>query len=785
MTKLSAVLKSYILIAWRNLLRNRVTSVIHILGLMLGLTSGILISLVLLNMINWNRFHKNYANIQRLELNQTVNGNIFTGSTTPAPLAPALLAAYPGIRYAVRTIGSQSLVRFGDKALYQQGLYTEPDFFKLMTFPALEGNPAATLGNPNSIVLTQSAALRLFGKIDALGQTLVLDNSRPMKVGAVIRDVPGASTIQFDIVLPFALWAANDSTVRRWDYTYTQTWILLKPGGQLAVLNQLATHLVTENKTANKPSVFAFPLKNEMLYGNFQNGKDGPGKIYIVILMGLLAALVLLVACFNFINISTALAERRAREVGLRKTLGATRKLIILQFLGEAMLIAMLAVSLSALLAWALTPVISVFSEIQIGVLFANWRFWVLLLVMGLFTGLVAGSYPAFYLSRFLPVQVLRGHAGVVRKPSRMRSALVTFQFAVSAFFIAGVMFLTTQMNYVRDRPIGYEMEHLVDISANGALMEKFDLFKSKAKEIPGVLDVTSGMNSPIGIGGYWTWFDWPGKKPDQNFIIYATRINYDWIATTGVSLLEGRDFDPGYGRDSLSCLLNQAAVARLGLHSPVVGSRLGNMTVIGVVRDFVFNTFNTEVHPLILTYGNHADHILVRLAADDHAQAKIDRIRQLFKSLNPGYPFEQHFVREEWERLFRNDDRGFQLIDILGLTAVLISCMGLFGLASFIVERRTKEISIRKVLGMPPIALWTSLLKEFLGPVFIGLLIGLPVAVLLMAKLLTLIVYHLPLSAGMLLIAVASAVAIAMVTVTYHGIRASRINPVEALRSE
>ena len=778
------MLKSYFLIAWRNLVRNRVTSLINIFGLMLGLTSGILILLTLLHMINWNRFHKNYADIQLLELNQTLSGTIYTGSTTPAPLAPALVAEYPGIRYAVRTIASQSLVRFNDKALYQQGLYTEPDFFKLMTFPALEGNPAAALGSMNSIVLTRSAAIRLFGNTNAMGQTVVLNNSQPMIVGAVIRDVPTASTLQFDILMPLALRAANDSTVRSWNYWYTQTWILLRPGAKPTELNRLATRLVTENHTGSKPSVFAFPLKDEMLYSNFQNGRSSAGKIYLVIVMGTLAALVLLVACFNFINISTALAERRAREVGLRKTLGASRKSIILQFLGESMLIAIIAVGLSAFLAWALLPVISVFSDIPQAELFGNWQVWVLLPVLGLFTGLIAGSYPAFYLSRFRPVQVLRGSAGLSSRPSRTRRALVTFQFTVSIFFIVGVMFCTTQFNHAHTRSVGYEMEHLIDIRANGALADKFDLFRSKAKDIPGVLDITCGSSSLVGIGGDWTWFDWPGKRPDQNFYINAIRADYDWIATTGMTIVEGRDFDRAYGRDSLACLITQTAVAKMGLHPPLIGTRLGDMTVIGVTQD-VNNFIWNNPRPMIIVFGHHPGHILIRMAGDDPGQATIHRVEQLVKTLNPGYPVEDRLVKDEYEGQFRNDDRGFQLIDMLGLTAVLISCLGLFGLASFIVERRTKEISIRKVLGMQPLELWTSLLKDFLRPVAFGMLIGLPLITLCMVKLLSLTENHLPISAGMFVVAVATALAIALVTVSYHGVRASRINPAEALRSE
>jgi putative ABC transport system permease protein len=794
------MLKSYFTMAWRRFLRNKVTSIINIGGLMLGLTTGIIICLLVVYTFGFDKFHTNYKSIHLLEMNQNFAGTIYTGNWTPAPLGPILQKEVPVLKYVVRAREeSQSLTAYGDKAIYQKGMYAEPDFFRMMTYPAIEGDPIATLQGGRGVVLTERAARRLFGNgpalgktVPVLGKTILLNNTHPLNVGAVIRDVPENSSVEFDIVMPYALFEKDNEWVNQWENRSVETWVQLRPGANLESVNRLMTQLLLtqlliKHVTAKQVSLFAYPITRLNLYDNFKDGRPYWGKAYLIIVIAFIAFLTLLIACINFMNLSTAMAERRAREVGLRKVLGASRRLIIGQFLGEALLLAMVALVLSIGLAWLVLPWLAAFSRAPLYKEIGNGWVWALLVSLGILTGLMAGSYPALYLSRFQPAKVLKRLMSVGRNGAGLRKGLVSFQFVISIFLVVTTIVLVKQVHYVSNRPLGYETSNLIDITADGSLPGRYELFKNEVENIPGVLNLTASTDNVIGIGNTQLGLDWPGKRPEQDFIFQASWVQYDWTKTAGLKLAEGRDFSPAFGADSSACLINQTAARRMGLKEPIIGTRIGGKTVIGVLRDFVFNLSGKATQPLVVYLGKEGwlGHFLVRLSNDGQWKAHLGQIEKTVRSLNPGYPFTCRFVDDEHQEQFKNDFGMEQLANVFAVMAILISCLGLFGLASFLVEKRTREISIRKVLGASPAGLWLSLSTELLKPVCLGIVVATPLAAMAMSGLLSISDYHIRLSWWIFGLAGAGAILVALATVSWHGVRAARINPGRNLQTE
>jgi putative ABC transport system permease protein len=782
------MIKSYWLMAWRTLLRNKVAAIINIGGLMVGLTIGIVICLFVLEWTGLDKFQANFNTIHLLELNEKIGSNVVTGNATPAPLGPILKAGLPSLKYVVRQSGqNRSLLQAGDKIVFQQSIYAEPDFFNMMTFPAVAGDPVAALRDNSSVVLTQRTARSLFGtSTNPIGQTILLDRTHPLKVGAIVQDPPYGSTVEFDLVLPFSLFEADNPGIDNWQSHSVLTWVQLRPGSELKSVDRQMSVLLEKNSSVRNLGVFAWPMGKLELYTNFVDGKPAGGKIYLVYLIELIAALILLIACINFMNLSTAMAEHRAREVGLRKVLGASRRVIMGQFLGEAIFFAMVALALSAFLAYLVNPWLISSSKLHLSRQYGNWAFWLVIIVLGLVTGFLAGSYPAVYLSRFQPAKVLKRLITLGRGGLVFRKGLVTFQFVLSIFLIIAVIAIIKEVAYVHDRPVGYDQSGLLDIRAEGDLPGKYDLFKTKAGQLRNVRAITAANANTIGIWENFHDLDWPGKIPGQDFLVRGIRVQYDWIKTTGVKLITGRDFDPSFGADSSACLLNQTAVRQMNLKEPVLGTRVGGKTVIGIVQDFVFNSPALAIKPLFvqLDKGNFS-HILVRLDTQGDRQTQITAIGKIVKALNPSYPYSYTFTDDDYQQMFVNDEGVVHLMNVFGGMAILISCLGLYGLAAFLVEKRTREICVRRVLGSGTRRIWLSLAREFLKPVVLGFVIAAPLAGLALEKALSISQYHTGLSWWMFAVAGATVLILALITVSGHGLKAVRLNPAQALRME
>ena len=779
------MIQSYFKMAWRALSKNKLFSFINIGGLAVGLATGIILLLVITDELSYDKWHTQLKDIYVLMQNHDLGGHISTGRATPGPLAASLRSELPEIKYAVRfSDESGQLVRSGDKSLYQTVMYADSDFFHMLTFPAVRGDASAALRDPGSIVITESVAKALFGGEEAMGKELVLNNKTAVKVAAVIRDVPTNSSIRFDMVASFRVFEQGNDWLAKWDDNRIQTWIQVQPNTRLTVLNGKLEKLFLA-KQQEKIDLFAYPFSQLRLHGSFRDGRPSGGVIYMITLLSIIGGLVLLIACINFMNLTTARSERRAREVGVRKVLGASRRMIILQFLSEALLLSFCALLVGLLLTHLALPGFMAISGKQFTPAYSDWRLWMLLIVLGFLTGMVAGSYPAFYLSRFKPVKVLKnwfagGKGGLLRK------VLVTFQFSISIFLIIATIVIYRQIDYIQHRPIGYHNENLIDIPARGELSDHFAIVKGELLSIPGVRDVSAGKDNMVRFGAAFNGLDWPGKTPDQDFAVTTTSVEYGWVKAMGLTLTEGREFSPEYGADSMSCLINETAARRMHLKEPIVGTKLGNNTVIGVIHDFVLNDPSHTPPPVIVYLSTGSmDHLFVRIANNGNWQECLDRVGKAVKKISPNFPFEFHFTEEEYQRDFEQIRSMGQMANIFGGMAIFISCLGLFGLSAFVAERRGKEISIRKVLGAGVGSLWFSLSKDFLKPVVIAFVVAAPLTGLLMEKMLRLMDYHITLTWWMFALAGIIALVIAVATVSLNGVKATMAKPGEKLRAE
>ena len=785
-TYMSAILTSFLKMGWRSLTKNKVSSFINIGGLAVGLTTAVLIILVITDEFSYDKFQANLPDIYQVMLNHRHMDGISTQSSTPGPLAGSLRTEMPDTKYVSRACHNEELVRTGDKSLFEETFYADADFFRMMSFPALQGNAATALEDINTLVLTERTAKKIFGDENPMGKILVLNNKKSFKVGAVIRDLPSNSTIQFGMALPFASFERDNAWLNKWDDNRIETWVQLQHSANIPALNNKLTKMLQTRSADTTESLFVYPMARLRLYRNFSNGKPNGGNIYIVDMLAVIGLFILLIACINFMNLATARSAQRAREVGVRKVLGASRGLLIFQFFSEAMLMSLLSLAVAVVLARLLLPAFNHLAKRNISFDLLNGNIAWGLLAIGLFTGLVAGSYPALFLSRFQPVKVLKGVMAEGKKGGGLRRALVTFQFVLSIFFIISTIVIYCEIEHIRNRPLGYDQENLVRIEATGDLADKFDVFKNEMSKMAGVKEISAGSDNILQFGSGISGLDWTGKQPGQEMSILTTDVQYNWTATMGIKMLEGRDFSPAFGADSSKILLNRSCVDKMGWKPPFVGKKVGDRTVVGVFENFVFNNPSGIIAPMMVSLNTgRLSNFYVRVRNDAHWQQTLDQLTKTSKRLNPEFPVDLSFTKEGYQERFEVLTSLRQLSSLFGGMAIFISCLGLFGLSAFLAERRGKEMSIRKVLGASARSVWLLLSGDFLKPVFIALVLAIPLAVMTMQAMLATVTYRIQLSWWMFASAGAIAIVIALLTVSFQGIRAGFENPVERLRSE
>ncbi|HXD77745.1 MAG TPA: FtsX-like permease family protein, partial [Puia sp.] len=535
-------------------------------------------------------------------------------------------------------------------------------------------------------------------------------------------------------------------------------------------------------------STFAMPMARLRLHSGFRNGKQSGGKIYQVSLVATLGFFVLLIACINFMNIATARSQVRAREVGVRKVLGASRVKVMMQFFAEALSITLLSLLAGTIICWLVIPVFNREMNADIHFDLLNGRVWAGIAAIGLLTGLLSGSYPALYLSRFRPASVLKGQGTTGPKKALLRRILVGSQFWVAILLIIGTIVVWQEIRYIENRPLGYEQENLIDVRASAELGAKYPVFRAQVAKIPGIRAVSAGSDNLVGYGAAVTGMDWPGKVPGHEISIIVTSVGYDWVKTAGLQLASGRDFDPAYGTDTAGCLVNEATVRRLGLREPVIGQKLGGSPIIGVVKDFVYNNPSGIIAPMAIylykgTPG--AGHFFLRVANNEHWRETIAAVGSIVKQLDPRHGFDYSFTKEDYQRRFEEFNSYGVLATVFGGMAVFISCLGLFGLAGFLIERRAKEMSIRKVFGATTREVLFLLSADFLRPVFFAFLLAIPAAVWALGLWLNQISYHVSLSWMVFAAGGMIAGVIALGTVAMQGLRTATASPAKNLRNE
>lgn len=789
------MLKSYFKIAWRNLWVNKGLSFINIFGLAIGMAFTMLIGLWIKYETSFDSFHKNGDRIALIKKNILFNNNKSTQEATQLPLYDELKNSYPEVKGATRMSWneSHSLV-VGNSKFNKNGRYVDPDFLRMFSFPLLKGNVATVLTDPNSIVLTESLAGTLFGREDPIGKTIKLDNQYVVQVTGVVEDAPKNSTIDFDFLAPFQFLINESEWIRgnktNWNNNFLMNLVELQSGVSMADFSKKIGPITVQkdNKLKNQ-TLFLHPLSKWHLYNDYKNWINVGGKIDYVRLFGIIGIFVLLIACINFMNLSTARAEKRAKEIGIRKSVGSLRMQLVTQFLTESMLTTFLAFLLSIGMIRLLLPCLKDLGFENIRFEFSNVFLLGFVFLVCILTGLIAGSYPAFYLSSFLPVRTLKGVFRQGKGAATFRKVLVVSQFTISIVLIISTIIVFQQINHAQSRSLGYNPNNLISVGYSDDLAKNYTVLKQELLNSGYFESVTKAVTSMTNTSNTWSDFSWSGKDPNADIALDAIMADWDFEKTVGLNFKAGRPFSIDYKTDSNAVILNEAALKLIGYKDPIgktmkSGGRV--VTIVGIVENVVISDPFKPVYPLaILFNGNQANNIFLRLKPTSDLKTSLSAIQPIFDKYNPSFPFEYSFVDDEFSKKFAMENQVGKLASILAGLAIFISCLGLFGLALFMAERRTKEIGIRKVLGASVANIWALLSREFVWLVLLGSLIASPIAFWLMKSWLQKYEYRIDINwwifagAGML------AVVIALLTVSSQAIKAGIANPVKSLRSE
>jgi ABC-type antimicrobial peptide transport system permease subunit len=784
------MIQNYFKIAWRNFVRNKLFSFINITGLATGMAVAILIGLWIWDEVTFDRYHHNHNRLAQVYINQSANGETEAGTTVAMPLGEALATKYAGdFKYVSLASGtSDHLVKTGDKILRGKGMWVQKDFPMMLTLQILNGDQHA-LKDPSSIFISQRLAKALFGDTDPLHKILRLDNKLEMKIAAVYKDLPHNTTFYgTQILLP---WDNKENRLNKttaWDNHCGQLFVQLNEGAGFDKVTEKIKNVPTPYIKDWNEVIFLHPMDQWHLYNEFKNGKNAGGRIQFVRLFGVIGIFVLLLACINFMNLSTARSEKRAREVGIRKTVGSMRGQLIRQFLFESVFMALLAFSLSILLVQLSLPFFNGLSDKKIVLPATSPLFWLLLIGFSVITGLLSGSYPAFYLSGFQPIKVLKGTFLAGRLVFLPRKVLVIIQFAVSIALIIGTIIIYRQIQFAKDRPIGYERNGLVSVPMNTPQMQDHyeaihdDLLRS------GVIENMAISSQSVTHFANNNGLDWDGKDPGYVVFFRDVNVSKEFGSTIGWQISRGRDFSKDFATDSSSVLLNETAAKIIGFENPigkVVRSEGKPYVIVGIVKDMITQSPYEPAEPSVFFCGRWFNTMTIRIKPTIPVHTALAKIGSVIKTYSPDGLFDYQFTDEIYDRKFKQEERIGSLATFFAVLAIFISCLGLFGLASFVAAQRTKEVGIRKVLGAGIVNLWKLLSKDFVMPVFIALLVATPIAYYFMNNWLQNYSYRTSITWWIFAAAGIGALAITLLTVSFQAIKAALANPVKSIRTE
>ena len=790
--------KNYLIVAWRNLTKNKVFSLINILGLTIGITVCLMIFLFIMNEFSVDDFQKNGKNIYRVMRVMDNKGKAANVAWVSGPYAPALQNDFKGqIQQVVRINPTNNLVTIGTRSFNEKKVYdADANFFDVFSFPLIKGNASSVLKNPNSVVLTESTAKKYFGSVDnAIGKVIQLDKKEPLQVTGIAKDVPSNSHLDFDLVIPIDLYKSYDF-MTSWMYNGMYVYAMLSPQTKAQDIEKQLPQFTNKymgadmKKFGYKFSLSFVPLKDIYFQqDSYDRVKHGDRTVVYIFLS--IAALILLIACINFMNLSTIRAVERSKEVGLRKVLGAMRNNLVWQFIGESVLLSAVSCLLSVGLLFLVMPWYNDLLGYTLNVSWNTSYIYLFLVGVIVVVGFLAGSYPAFFLSAFSPVQALKGKLRLGKGGSLFRQALVVVQFSISVFLIVGVIIIYNQMSYVKNKQLGYDKGQTMIIPINNDdIYNNRVAFKNDLLNNPSIASVSVMSGEP---GGFYDKQMFDVEAHTEKWLATTEFADYNYVKTLGLKLIAGRDFSAQYGTDSSDAIIiNRTAASNLG-YTPdkAVGKWILNSVrdehkrhVVGVVEDFNYSTLKEKIDPLVISTGEDARTILLKIKPGSLLSG-VAAIKKEYALLAPSYPLEYTFLDQKFEELYKNDLRQQAILSVFAGLAIFVACLGLFGLASFTATRRIKEIGVRKVLGSSVQNIVVLLSKDLLKPVLIATCIAMPLGYYVMHQWLQNFAYQTSLSVWIFLLAAMITFGIAFITVSFKAIKAALMNPVKSLRTE
>ena len=783
------MVQTYLKIVWRSLWKNKGYTFSNVAGLAIGMASTIMILLWVNDELSWDKFHPNYKNVYQVMVNRDFNGKITTEGSIPYPLVPALKENFAEITAGtVDNNGSDIVLKYKEKIIKNRGISASRDYVNVFQWQAVKGSLNDALAKPENIVLTEAVAKALFGNEEAVGKIIRTNNDVDRLVSAVVQDPPGNSSIQFGALIPFN---PNDTYLKQaasdWINSFHQGFVEVRSGTDIEALNRKITAFV-QARAENNAQFFLHPMSKWRLYSDFENGVNTGGMIDYVKLFTIIAIIILLIACVNFMNLSTARSEKRAKEVGIRKTLGSERKHLLLQFYCESAFFSLVAYVIAVCGVFLLLPSFSSFIGRPIYFDIMDPLFLIVSFIMVLITAVVAGSYPALYLSSFNPVKVLKGTFLPGKQAALPRKVLVVLQFGISVLLISSTILVNQQIQHVKTRDLGYNPDNLITIPSSPDANKNAEVIRNELFNT-NLIESVSRTSSPITeIWNYTPAPQWKGKPQNMDLIMSAMASDPDFAKTTGAKILAGRDL-MNVPADSTAMLLNKAAVEAMGLKDPIgTDMRYGNTTyqVVGVTDNLVMASPYAPVMPMMIMRNKRGGaFFMIRLKDDVNPRTALPLIEKIFKQNNPEYPFEYSFVDQQFEKKFITEDLIARLTNIFSMLAIFICCLGLAGLSSYTIEKRFKEIGIRKVLGASVQQLLYLLSKEFLFLVLIAALISVPVTWWLLNNWLENYEYRVQISVWLFAASCAGILLLTLVVVWLNALRAATTNPVKSLRTE
>ena len=786
---LRTIFKTALRIFWKE----KGYALLNVSGLTLGLTACTLLLLYVESEKSVNSHLKDTERVFQVLENQTYTGGVvFTTTATPGPLKDAMKAEFPEVEYMAHTTWEQErLFTLGEESFKAKGRVASEDFFHVYNVEFIEGRVENSLTQPSLLYISKRLKERIFGDAPALGKTINVNAWGDYQVAGVFKDTPKNSTLTFDYIMPYAPFFEQNKWLEDWGNNGLRGFIKLQPGVEEESFEAKIKGFVKEKHENSNVDLFLQRFDQTYLYSGYKNGVQSGGRIVMVNLFTTIAIFILAIACINFMNLATARSSKRAKEVGVKKVVGSSKGQLMIQFLGESILMSLISAILAGLVVMSVTPELNTMINNELSFDITNVYQWGQLLSIGLAVGLVAGSYPAIFLSSFAPVRVLKGSFKTSGWSNGVRKGLVVFQFLVSTFLIIATLIVHQQINFLKDKNLGYDKENIIYMTLEGELREetKKEIFRSRVLNNPNFSHFSTASQPPI-VQGISTsgGFNWEGKDPNNEVLYQVNQVSFDFIETLGLELAEGRSFNRNLKSDSMHVIINETAAATMNVDQPLdqaitFWQRTGK--VIGIVKDFHFASLHGKIEPLVLTLRpERADFLFVKTIAGN-TDDNLAFLESLAKELNPQYPFEYTFLNESYENLYRRETVTGTLAYYFSGIAIFISLLGLLGLASFAAEQRIKEIGIRKVLGAGLANLMLTLGKGFVILVGVGFIIATPLAYFVMKDWLNIYEYRIDIGLTVFLIAGSACILITVLTVGYHTLRAAYANPVKSLRYE